>query len=163
LVPASTSVTAVPTFVKLTQPPRMAVISTLPVTGPIPKMAVQQQIPSIRFPVPQPISVCTGMHAPLLTAMPRLSCALTSATVPLPEIQTHTLQPIICADNTRIATASTAVVHTHTSTVPYCTNVTQQVHTVANVANANVMQMTDNVPMVLPQPVSTGTLGLPIC
>jgi len=65
----------------------------------------------------------------------------------IPDIQSQTLQPVVCADDTKSATVSTTVVDTPTSTVPYCTTVSQLTDSTTNVANANI------VPMINAQPI----------
>ena len=119
-VPVPTSRLAEPTSVKPTQPPKMTATTQSLVTGPLPRIPVQQQMASNRFSVPQPAPICTGMHPPLLTTTPRLSTALAYATAtPIPEIQSHVLQRTVCVDSTKLATVSTSVVHTPTSTLLY--------------------------------------------
>jgi len=94
---------------------------------------------------PQLGSTNMGQHMPLLTATPRLSTTLAYATVSdISEIQPQTLQPVICAADTKSATVSTTVVCMPTSTVPYCTTVSHLTGSTINVANPNVEQMCEN-------------------
>jgi len=87
-----------------------------------------------------------GFHTPLLTA--------TASTIP--DVQPQTLQPIICADDTKSAKVSTTVVLvcTSTSNVPYCTTVSQLTGSTTNVANANIVQMHDNVAVSASMPAT---------
>jgi len=156
LVSIPTSDIAEFTCVKPTQPPKMSATTQSLVTGSLPRIPVQQQMASNRFSVSQPTPICTGMHPPLLTTTPRLSTALAYATAtPIPEIQSHMLQPTACANNTQLATVAKPVVYTSTSTVPYCTTVSQLTGSTSNVANVNIVPLCDNImSLTTVQPIS---------
>jgi len=149
LVPIPTSGNTLPTFAKPTVPPKVAARTTTS----FPRMPTTLNLASTKPVQPQLGLTNMGFHTPLLTATPRLSTALAYATAPVvPEAQPQTLQPIICADNTQLATVTQPVLHTCTSTitVPYCTTVNQSTGSTSNVASVNVMPLCDNATIAQP-------------
>ena len=122
----------------------------------VPRMATTSNLASAKLLQPQLGLTNMGFHTPLLTATPRLSTALAYATAPtMPEVQPQTLQPIVCADNTQLATIAKPVVYTPTSTVPYCTTVSQLTGSTSNVANVNIVPLCDNImSLTTVQPIS---------
>ena len=144
-MPIPTSGNTQHTFVKPTMPPKVAART---VTS-VPRMATTPNLASTKPVQPQLGLTNMGFHTPLLTATPRLSTALAYATAPIvPEVQPQTLQPIICADNTQLATVAQPVVHTCTctTTVPHCTTVSQLTGSTSNVANVNCLLYTSPSP-----------------
>jgi len=107
-VPIPTSGISQPTFAKPIVPPSRVAARTSPL---VPRMTTAPNLANIELSQSQLDSTNTGQHMSLLMATPRLSTALTYATTSvIPDIQTQTLQPNICVANTKLATASTAVV-----------------------------------------------------
>jgi len=156
LVPIPTSGVSQPTFAKLIVPPsRVAARTALSV----PRMTTTSNLANIKLPQSQSDSTNMGQHMPLLMATPRLSTALTYATTSvIPDIQTQTLQPITCVADTKLATASTAIVCTPTSTVPYCTTASNVIGNTTNVDNLNVASAHENVAV---DSTSATNIGIP--
>jgi len=137
-VSASASGNTQHTFAKPTMPPKVAART---VTS-VPRMATTSNLASTKPVQPQLGLTNMGFHTPLLTATPRLSTALAYATAPtILDIQPQTLQSIVCAVNTQLATVAKPVVHTSTSTVPYCTTVSQLTGSTSNVASVNIVPL----------------------
>jgi len=132
-----------PTFAKPTVPPhRVAARTALSV----PRVTTTPNLANTKLSQSQLDPTNMGQHMPLLMATPRLSTALTYATTSvIPDIQTQTLQPVTCVADTKLATASTAVVCMPTGTVPYCTTVSNVTGSTTNVVNPNVASAHENV------------------
>jgi len=142
-VPIPTSGIPQPTFAKPIVPPSRVVART---ALSVPRITTTSNLANLKLSQTQLDSTNTGQHMPLLMATPRLSTALTYATTSvIPDIQTQTLQPNTCVADTKLATASTAVVCMPTSTASYCTNASNVTSNTTNVASSNVVSAHENV------------------
>jgi len=177
---SSVAMTSVPTFAKPAPPHKSilrnavptSVIGTKTVTGPRPATITSGNtsvpIPAGRQTLPQttmPTSVPQGKQAYLHVAVPRLSCALASATTPLMTTSTQILQPEVVANETRMATVNVVTTSNDTVVIMPCA-----VDTVCTAdmldGNHNTSLPTapcaeamqpENMPQAPVQPGSTGT------